>query len=175
VPLYYAFGNFAALLGGLTAARTVESWGRRRSLLVSYSLAVLAILPLCGLTYLPGVVLCYCVIQFGVTSAYIAAYVVSSEVLPTRIRATGLGVSVAVGRAGAMAAPFLLTAAYQVSATPVLALVTLFALAVPGPIAAALWWRYGTETRNISLEQGSSDDACADADQALNPALATRS
>ncbi|WP_158816772.1 MFS transporter [Methylocapsa sp. S129] len=157
VPIYYLFGNVAALLGGLAAAHTIEAWGRRRSLLASYSLAVLAILPLCALTNLPVAVVSYCMIQFGVTWAYISAYVVSSEVLPTRIRATGLGVSVAVGRAGAMIAPFLLTSAYQFTGTPVLALIVLMALALPGPIAAALWWRNGLETRNVSLEEGSAE------------------
>jgi MFS family permease len=171
VPLYYLFGNLAALLGGLTAAQSVDAWGRRRSLFVSYSLTVLAILPLCELTYLPYVVLCYCVIQFGVTWAYISAYVVSSEVLPTSSRATGLGVSVAVGRAGAMASPFLLTSAYQFSGTPFLALVSLFALAIVGPIAAALWWRNGPETRNISLEEGSSGGLRSYGADSLNLAL----
>ena len=43
----------------------------------------------------------YCLMQFGVTWAYITAYVVAAEILPTPVRATGLGVSVAVGRVGA--------------------------------------------------------------------------
>jgi MFS family permease len=157
VPLYYLFGNIAALLGGLTAACTVDAWGRRRSLLASYSFAALSILPLCALPNLPGVVLSYCMIQFGVTWAYISAYVVSSEILPTRIRATGMGISVAVGRAGAMLTPFLLTSAYQLTGNPVLALIALFTLALPGPIAAAFWFRNGPETGNMSLEEGSAE------------------
>lgn len=157
VPLYYLFGNIAALLGGFTASRTVDGWGRRRSLLASYSLTVLSILPLCTLPNLSGVLLSYCMIQFGVTWAYISAYVVSSEILPTRIRATGLGISVAVGRAGAMLTPFLLTSAYQLTGNPLLALIALFTLALPGPIAAMLWLRNGPETRNVSLEEGSAE------------------
>jgi hypothetical protein len=35
----------------------------------------------------------------------------------------------------------------------------LFTLALPGPIAAALWWRNGLETRNVSLEAGSAEFA----------------
>ncbi|MEX3679777.1 hypothetical protein [Paraburkholderia sp. BR14320] len=38
----------------------------------------------------------------------------------------------------------------------------LLALALPGPVAAAIWWVKGRETRNISLEEG-SDDALTEA------------
>ena len=155
MPIYYVYGNAAALLGGLTAALLVEAWGRRASLLVSYSFTALAIVPLYVLHSLPGMVLAYCLIQYCVTWAMISGYVVSSEVLPTRIRATGLGISVAVGRVGAMVAPLLLTSAYQVSGAPSSALIVLLLLALPGPIAAALWWCLGKETRNVSLEEGS--------------------
>ncbi|MEX3629265.1 MAG: hypothetical protein VB138_06970 [Burkholderia sp.] len=105
MPLYYVYGNAAALVGGLTASVLVEAWGRRTSLLVSYSFTVAAIVLIYLMHTLPGMVLGYCLIQFGVTWAYISGYVVSSEVLPTRIRATGRGVSVAVGRVGAMVVP----------------------------------------------------------------------
>ncbi len=155
MPLYYVFGNAAALLGGLTGAYMVDAWGRRRSLLTSYSLTVFAVVPLYVFMNLPAVVLSYCLIQFSVTWAYITAYVVSAEVLPTHARASGLGVSVAVGRVGAMVAPLLLTSAYQSSGTPAFALLALILLALPGPIAAALWWWLGKETRNVSLEEGS--------------------
>ncbi|MGY3232550.1 MFS family permease [Luteibacter sp. HA06] len=155
MPIYYVYGNAAALLGGLTASWAVEAWGRRWSLLVSYSFTALAIVPLYVLHTLPGMVAAYCMIQFGVTWAYISGYVISSEVLPTRMRATGLGISVAVGRVGAMIAPLMLTYAYQMSGEPSSALIVLITLALPGPIAAALWWRLGRETRNVSLEEGS--------------------
>ncbi len=155
MPLYYVFGNAAALLGGLTGAYMVDAWGRQKSLVASYSLTVLAVIPLYAIMNLPAVVLSYCLIQFGVTWAYITAYVVSAEVLPTHARATGLGISVAVGRVGAMFAPVLLTSAYQSSGTPAFALLTLILLALPGPVAAFVWWWLGKETRDISLEEGS--------------------
>lgn len=156
LPLYYFWGNVAALAGGLTGAFAVEAMGRRVSLVVSYSLTLLAIVPLYALKTLPGMVGSFCLIQFGVTWAYITAYVVASEILPTHVRATGLGVSVAVGRLGAMFAPFLLTWAYQATGTPSGALIILMVLAAPGPIAALIWWRWGAETRAISLEEGST-------------------
>lgn len=159
MPLYYVYGNAAALLGGLTASLLVEAWGRRASLFVSYTFTTLAIVVIYVMHTLPGMVFGYCLIQFGVTWAYISGYVVSSEILPTRIRATGLGVSVAVGRLGAVIAPLMLTQVYAASGTPSAALIGLLVLALPGPFAAALWWLYGRETRNVSLEEGSVDEA----------------
>jgi MFS family permease len=156
MPIYYLYGNAAALAGGLTAALLVEAWGRRASLFVSYAFTTLAVCVIYAMHTLPGMVIGYCLIQYGVTWAYISGYVVSSEVLPTRIRATGLGVSVAVGRVGAMIAPLLLTSVFASSGTPSSALIVLLVLALPGPFAAALWWWQGRETRNVSLEDGST-------------------
>lgn len=157
LPLYYFWGNAAALLGGVVGAFSVEAFGRRSSLLISYCLTVLAILPLYAFSTLPGMVFSYCLMQFGVTWAYITAYVVAAEILPTRLRATGLGLSVAIGRVGAMLAPLMLTSAYQATGAPSSALLILIVLALPGPIAAALWWMWGEETRNVSLEKGSAE------------------
>jgi MFS family permease len=156
MPIYYLYGNAAALAGGLTAALLVEAWGRRASLFVSYAFTTLAVCVIYAMHTLPGMVIGYCLIQYGVTWAYISGYVVSSEVLPTRIRATGLGVSVAVGRVGAMIAPLLLTSVFASSGTPSSALIVLLVLALPGPFAAALWWWQGRETRNVSLEDSST-------------------
>lgn len=159
LPLYYFLGNVAALLGGLTGAYMVEAFGRRPTLVASYCLTVLAIIPLYAFQTLPGMVLSFCLMQFGVTWAYITAYVIAAEILPTHLRATGLGLSVAVGRVGAMLAPLLLTFAYQTTASPGPALLVLIVLALPGPVAAILWWWKGVETRNLSLEHGSNEGA----------------
>jgi MFS family permease len=163
MPLYYAFGNMAALAGGITASFLVESWGRRTSLFVSYALTLVSILVIyaasCGAASLPGMVIGYCLVQFCVTWSYISAYVVSSEILPTCLRATGLGVSVAMGRVGAMIAPLLLTGAFNSTGTPSSALIVLIILVAPGPVASACWWLRGNETRNVSLEEGSGEVA----------------
>ena len=159
MPLYYLYGNAAALLGGIAAAVLVDAWGRRPSLFFGYTFTTLAIIVIYAMHTLAGMVLGYCLIQFGVTWAYISGYVVSSEILPTRIRASGLGVSVAIGRLGAVIAPLMLTRMYAASGTPSAALVGLLVLAIPGPLAAALWWLRGHETRNLSLEEGSVQEA----------------
>ncbi|MGF6612445.1 hypothetical protein OKW45_007433 [Paraburkholderia sp. WSM4175] len=56
----------------------------------------------------------------------------------------------------------LLTSAFSTTGAPSAPLLVLLALALPGPVAAAIWWVKGRETRNISLEEG-SDDALTEA------------
>ena len=53
----------------------------------------------------------------------------------------------------------MLTKMYSASGTPSAALVGLLVLALPGPLAAGLWWLKGRETRNLSLEEGSDQEA----------------
>jgi uncharacterized membrane protein len=91
-------------------------------------------------------------VQFGVVWAYISAYVVSAEVLPTRMRATGLGISVAVGRIGAFFAPLILLQTFVIFHTAVAPLLALLVMVLPGPIAALMWWMRGFESRHLSLE-----------------------
>jgi hypothetical protein len=52
----------------------------------------------------------------------------------------------------------MLTKMYAMSGTPSAALVGLPVLAIPGPLAAAIWWLRGRETRNLSLEEGSAQE-----------------
>ena len=163
MPIYYFYGNAAALLGGVVSAMLLDSQGRRSTMFFGYALTVAAI----GVVYLAAstqaMVLGYCLIQFGVTWAYIAAYVVSSEILPTRLRASGLGVAVAVGRLGAFFAPLLITQVFANTKDPTTALIVLFVLAIPGPIAALWWWMRGPETRHQSLERGAGEAAAVPA------------
>ena len=49
----------------------------------------------------------FAVVNMLATGSWIAAYPTFSELFPTPLRATGIGASVAVGRIGAMIAPFL--------------------------------------------------------------------
>lgn len=146
----------------------------RRHPYILYCESLLAILVVYFANSLPGMVLGYCLIQFGVTWGYISAYVVSAEILPTRLRASGLGVSVAFGRVGAMITPGLLTSAFTSTGTPSAPMLVLLVLAAPGPLAAAAWWLKGRETRNVSLEQGSADTLLEERDDDLPLGVATR-
>lgn len=47
----------------------------------------------------------YCLGKFGATSAFILIYVIASEVFPTSLRHTTMGVCSMIGRLGSVASP----------------------------------------------------------------------
>jgi len=152
MPNYYLIGNVAGIGGGLLAAFLLDRAGRRGTLFAAYSITALAIMYLFFAVHPAQVLIGYSLVQFGVVWAYISAYVVSAEVLPTRMRATGLGISVAVGRIGAFFAPLILLQTFVIFHTAVAPLLALLVMVLPGPIAALMWWMRGFESRHLSLE-----------------------
>ena len=98
-----------------------------------------------------GVMLAFTVANLCATGAWISAYPTFSELFPTRMRATGIGMSVAFGRIGAAIAPPLLVAvAQQASISAALALLAGFWLL--GAAAMIPWSIWGVEARGKSLE-----------------------
>lgn len=161
MPNYYLIGNIAAIGGALLAAFLLDRAGRRGTLFAAYSITALAIVYLFFAFRPAQVLIGYSLVQFGVTWAYISAYVVSAEVLPTRMRATGLGISVAAGRIGAFFAPLILSQMFAVFHTAEAPLLALLVMVLPGPIAALVWWTRGFESRHLSLEQTGAAGAFA--------------
>jgi len=153
MPNYYLIGNIAAIGGALLASYLLDRAGRRGTLFTAYSLTALAIVYLFFAVSPEQVLIGYSLVQFGVTWAYISAYVVSAEVLPTRMRASGLGISVAAGRVGAFFAPLILSQMFAVYHTAGAPLLALLGMVLPGPIAALVWWMGGFESRHLPLEQ----------------------
>lgn len=153
MPNYYLIGNIAAIAGALLAAFLLDRAGRQGPLFAAYTLTALAIVYLYFAVSPTQVLIGYSLSQFCVTWAYISAYVVSAEVLPTRIRATGLGISVAAGRIGAFFAPLLLSQMFAIYHTAEAPLLALLIMVLPGPIAALTWWLFGFESRHLPLEQ----------------------
>jgi MFS family permease len=151
IPLLYLTGAAAGFCGQLVMAWLVDSWGRRPTMFVAFAGAAL----LCG-----GLALAHRAssffVAFAVFSSFSAAcgagaYVVTSELFPTELRSTGIGLSVAVGRIGAILAPvafFALNARFGVD-TVFAAMGATFGA---GALAMAWWWRYGVEGRGRSLE-----------------------
>ena len=153
MPFFYFVGNLGALGGALFAAVLIDTWGRKRTMLLGFTLTSLGVF-LLSLASTPHRVMgAYTLIMFSVIWATNAAYVVSSEILPVHNRATGLGLSVAAGRVGAFIAPLLLSALYQKTHNAELALITLTLLSIPGPVASLIWCLKGTEGSNCSLEE----------------------
>jgi len=86
------------------------------------------------------------------TASWIAAYPTFSELFPTHLRATGIGASVAVGRIGAMIAPFLVAALGARSMAAALFLLAGFWLL--GALAMVVWRvAGGIEGSGMALER----------------------
>ncbi len=100
----------------------------------------------------PAVVLvAFTIAAFFATCAWVSAYPTFSELFPTRLRATGIGASVGVGRIGAIVGQVVL--AFAATKLGIAAMFTILALFwLIGAAAGALWWRYGVEARGIPLE-----------------------
>lgn len=155
VPFYYLIGNIGALIGGFTVAALIDRIGRTRMTRLSYGTATISVLllALAALAKSPAATLAaFTLCVFSATCAWISAYTTFSELFPTELRATGIGVSVTAGRLGGMVGVVGLSYAVAglglVSAFAVLAV--FFAI---GAIAALVWGhRGGVEARGLSLD-----------------------
>lgn len=158
LPWFYLVGNVGALAGGLVVAWLLESWGRKPTVTTCYGLTALAMLGLaavCGWGT-PWIFAGFTLANLLATASWIGAYPTFSELFPTRLRSTGIGTSVAVGRLGALASPFLLSAIgehYGVAAAALL--LTGFWLF---GFAAMLFWSWlGIEARGRTLNSLAPD------------------
>ena len=152
MPFFYFIGNLGALGGALLAAALIDTWGRKGTMLLGYSMTSIGVFFLCFASTPHTVMAAYTLVMFSVVWATNAAYIVSSEILPVHNRATGLGISVAAGRIGAFVAPLLLSFIYQRTHQAVFALLALTILSLPGPVASLIWCFKGTEGSKCSLE-----------------------
>lgn len=159
MPYFYMMGSFGALAGSLLAAFLLDSWGRKGTVLLGYTLVTLNLFHLYFAATPNGVLIAYTLLLLTLIWSSNSAYIVTSEILPVRNRATGVGVSVAAGRIGAFSAPILLSALFMRTHNSGLALLGLAAMSLPGPLAALIWCLKGTEAKNRSLEEISREAA----------------
>jgi nitrate/nitrite transporter NarK len=85
------------------------------------------------------------------TGSWVSAYPTFSEIFPTHLRSTGIGLSVAVGRIGAFIAPLALTIVAN-GAGMLAALALLAAFWLIGVIAMIPWYFRGVEGKGMPLE-----------------------
>lgn len=154
VPWFFIIGNVGAAIGGLIAAYLLDRAGRKTTVAGFYLLASASMLGMASATAsgsAAGVMLAFTVANFCATGAWIAAYPTFSEMFPTRMRATGIGFSVAFGRIGAALAPPLLVAvSQQFSLFAAFGIIAGFWLI--GVAAMIPWSIRGMEGRGRSLE-----------------------
>ncbi|MGH3697423.1 MAG: MFS transporter [Pseudonocardiaceae bacterium] len=155
VPLFYLIGNIGALIGGFTVAGLIDRLGRTAVTRLSFGTAGISVLllALAALARSPAATLAaFTLCVFSATCSWISAYTTFSELFPTELRATGVGVSVAAGRLGGMVGVVGLS--YTVAGLGLVsAFVILAAFFGIGTIAALLWGaRGGIEARGLSLD-----------------------
>lgn len=164
LPLFYIAGSLGALIGGLAAAIALDRLGRFASVTLFYAATALATIVLAFATgFGAGAIMAgFTLVNLLATASWIAAYPTFSELFPTELRASGIGASVAVGRIGAMSAPFLVAALGAHSMVAALLLLTGFWLL--GALAMAVWRvAGGIEGRGMALERLAPGKASAHA------------
>ncbi len=154
VPWFFLIGNVGALIGGITVAWLLDRIGRKATVPASYLLAALGVLLLAAATATHDwrwVLAAFTLANLFATGSWISAYPTFSEIFPTHLRSTGIGISVAVGRIGAFIAPLLLTSIAN-AAGMIPALVVLAGFWLIGAIAMIPWYFHGVEGRGTPLE-----------------------
>jgi len=155
VPLFYLVGNLGALVGGFTVAALVDRIGRTAVCRLAYGTASISVLllALAALSKSPAATLAaFTLCVFSATCSWISAYTTFSELFPTNLRATGVGLSVGAGRLGGMTGvvglSYLVTGLGLVAAFALLA--AFFAI---GAVAARQWGRMGgVEAGGMALD-----------------------
>ena len=154
VPWFYLIGNIGALIGGVIAAFSLDQLGRKITVPGFYSLTVFGVLLLAAATGTRDwrwVLGAFTLANLFATGSWISAYPTFSEIFPTHLRSTGIGISVAFGRIGAFLAPLLLTfIANTWGMLPALTLLAVFWCI--GAVAMIPWCLCGIEARSVSLE-----------------------
>lgn len=156
VPYVLLTGNvLGALAGGYLLALGVDRFGRKVCLITAFVISIVGTVGL-GLAgtagSLPLTVIGFTVALGGATTAWISVYTVVSEIYPTHLRATGVGLMVGAGRIGGLIgvlAPALLVDSFGLL-TAVLATVAIFS---SGLVAALWWYRNGPEASGRTLEE----------------------
>ncbi len=155
IPWFYFLGNVGALAGGLSMITVIDRLGRKITVPAFYTLAAISAVLLAPATGTHSglvVLIAFMIANFFATGAWTSAYPTFSEIFPTHLRSTGIGLSVAVGRIGAAAsAPLLIWIAQGPAGIPG-ALVTLALLWLAGAIAMIPWYFRGVEGANTPLE-----------------------
>ncbi len=153
LPWFYFIGNLGALAGGVAVGSLLERFGRKRTVLLCYALTALAMVALAEVS-LRGhdwILVGFTLANLLATASWIGAYPTFTELFPTRLRSTGVGTSVAFGRLGALASPFLILFVGRRAGVPA-ALWVLAGFWVLGCVAMLFWSRFGIEARGRPLE-----------------------
>jgi MFS family permease len=153
LPLFYLAGSVGAAIGGLAAASLLDRVGRSWTVGGFYLATALGLVGFAAITpFGAGAIMAgFALVNLLATGSWIAAYPTFSELFPTALRATGIGVSVTVGRIGAALSPF--AVGYVGARSMAAALLMLAVFWALGAVAILVWrLRGGVEARGMALE-----------------------
>jgi MFS family permease len=157
VPWFFIAGDIGAVFGGLLVIFVLDRFGRKVSVPAFYTLAAITAVLMgpAALTHSGlAVLIAFIIANFFATSAWISAYPTFTEIFPTHLRGTGVGLSIAVGRIGAAtAAPLLVFVATQTPLGIAGGFVLLGVLWLVGAVAMVPWYFRGVEGAATPLEQ----------------------
>lgn len=105
--------SIAQLPGYYSAAYLIESIGRKAVLVTYLSGTAVAAYLFSQAASVTNVIIYGCLLYFFSLGAWGAVYAYTPEVYPTRVRGRGVGSAAAVGRIGAIAAPYIVGLVYQ--------------------------------------------------------------
>ncbi len=153
LPPFYIAGSLGALVGGIGVSLLLDRLGRKPVVSFCYGATALACLGFAAMApagTLP-IIVGFVVVNLLATASWVGAYPTFSELFPTALRASGIGVSVAVGRIGALISPFLIAYAGKTSLAAALSVLAAFWLI--GLAAMLVWSIAGIEARGLPLER----------------------
>ncbi|WP_137123272.1 MFS transporter [Segeticoccus rhizosphaerae] len=156
IPFFYILGNLGGLAGGLAMSLLIDRIGRRATVIGSYTASACAVVVLAVATATGDggwVTAAFMLASAAGIAAWTTAYPTFTELFPTHLRGAGVGLSVGVGRVGAIAGALVLPGlATAIGAFVSYALVVAFWL-VGAAAMAAFALRGGAEAARRSLEE----------------------
>ncbi|OYV44213.1 MAG: MFS transporter [Acidocella sp. 20-57-95] len=159
LPPFYIAGSLGALVGGIAVSLLLDRLGRKPVVSFCYGATALACLGFAALAPVgtTPIIVGFVIVNLLATASWVGAYPTFSELFPTALRASGVGISVAVGRIGALISPFLIAYAGKTSLAAALGVLAGFWLI--GLAAMLVWSVVGIEARGLPLERLSKSPA----------------
>jgi MFS family permease len=152
LPPFYIAGSLGALVGGVVVSLLLDRLGRKPVVTICYGLTCLSCVAFAAVASsgTGAIIAGFVVANLLATASWVGAYPTFSELFPTRLRASGIGASVAIGRVGALMSPFLISAAGHHGLAAALGVLAGF-WAI-GFLAMLVWSFAGIEARGLALE-----------------------
>jgi len=146
--------NFLYIVGAAMGIYFLKAMPRRTMVIGSFAIMTVLLLALSASDHLPGIAVMIVFAAF-VTIGHSATnlqYVYPSEIFPTEVRSSGVGVAAAISRIGAAVSTFLLPAALDQLGISV-TMIILAAVTLVGFTISVAW---APETRNLDLHAAGS-------------------